>query len=270
MYCRNVKKVAVVFVVAALMLMPLSGAASPGSNIKVEKEEIEISGNEVTEKIFFTSILGSYNGTIEIWAPSNSHIECMGNEIKGNAQNNVVEINLEENGLMIPSHGTLLINVSYALKGNFDYKVLYPTDLMTIALKTKDYPRGNIPLKYEGNDMYTSNLTSVEKDTSISIEFVKQSAAGGMNAMSAVAGSVAILLAILLLAFAIRRRREEGLLAKEPVESLELRKRLLTDALKTLEIEHEKKKIPDAYYRSIKDYFKKEAIRVLREIDRRK
>ncbi|RLF62870.1 MAG: hypothetical protein DRN31_03590 [Thermoplasmata archaeon] len=91
-----------------------------------------------------------------------------------------------------------------------------------------------------------------------------------MSALSLVAGAVAILLAILLIALTIKRRREEKLLEKEPVEALELRKRLLTDALKTLEIEHEKKKIPDAYYRSIKDYFKKEAIRVLREIDRRK
>ena len=270
MYCRNVKKVAVVFVVAALLLVPLSIAASPGSNIKVEKEEIEISGNKVSEKIFFTSILGSYNGTVEIWAPSDCHVECMGNAVNGNAQNNVVEINLGENGLMIPSDGTLLINVSYTLKGNFEYKVIYPTDLMELTIKTGKYPRGNIPLKYEGNGIYTSNLTSMEKDASISIEFVEQSAVGGMSALSLVAGAVAILLAILLIALTIKRRREEKLLEKEPVEALELRKRLLTDALKTLEIEHEKKKIPDAYYRSIKDYFKKEAIRVLREIDRRK
>jgi len=270
MYCQNVKKVAVVFVVAALLLMALSSSAAPGSNIKIEKEEISISDGKVVEKLFFASTLGSYNGTISIWAFSDYKIECMGHDIEGNLNGNVVDIDLGENGLVIPSTGTLLINVSYTLKDKFEYTTLYPTDLIEITIDTGNYPRGNIPLKYEGNDIYSSNLTSLEKDTSIWMEFIERQSSESTDNLSLIAGAVAIFFAVLLLAFAIRRRREEGLLAKESIEALELRKRLLTDALKTLEIEHEKKKIPDTYYRSIKDYFKKEAIRVLREIDRRK
>jgi len=42
------------------------------------------------------------------------------------------------------------------------------------------------------------------------------------------------------------------------------------DALKTLEKEHEKKKISDVYYGSIKDYLKDETITVMREQEKRK
>ena len=68
----------------------------------------------------------------------------------------------------------------------------------------------------------------------------------------------------------MRRHGHDRRLETEPADALQLRKRLLTDALKTLEVEHENKKIPDAYYQSIKSYFKNEAVRVLRELDRRK
>ena len=270
MYCQNVKKLAIVFVVGALLLLSSGSYAAPGSNVKIEREEISISGGEVTEKIFFASTLGSYNGTINIWAPSDCKIECRGSSIDGNAHDGMVDINLGANGLEIPSRGTLLLNISYTLKNNFEYTILYPTDLMEITIKAADYPRGNIPLKYGGNSIYTSNLTALEKDTQIWIEFIEQQSSENASSIYIMAGVVAIFLAVILIAFAVRRRGEEGILAKESTEALELRKRLLTDALKTLEIEHEKKKIPDAYYRSIKDYFKKEAIKVLREIDRRR
>ena len=77
-----------------------------------------------------------------------------------------------------------------------------------------------------------------------------------------------VLLAILLV-MTRRRGVRDRRLESEPAEALQLRKRLLTDALKTLEVEHDKKKIPDTYYQSIKSYFKDEAVRVMRELDRR-
>jgi len=255
---------------AALLLVPLCHAVSPGTNIKVEKDDISISGDKVTERIFFISTIGKYNGTIEIWVPSDHYqVEYGGNELAGVMGGNIFEVNLGEQGIVIPAGGNISLNVSYSIKNKFEDRVIYPTDLMEINVNTAEYPRGNIPVEYKGNNMYTSNLKLLEKDDLIWIEFMKESSAGGMNEISILMGVVAILLAIILIAFAVKGRSREGNLGKESVEALGLRKRLLTDALKTLELEHDKKKIPDTYYRSIKDYFKKEAVRVLRELDRR-
>ncbi|MEA2054203.1 MAG: hypothetical protein U9O96_03670 [Candidatus Thermoplasmatota archaeon] len=268
---RKIAVIAIALSAVALLLMPYS-ASSPGDNIKVEKEDISIVGDEVNERIFFTSTLGKYNGTIEIWATSNPKIECEGKELAGVFEENIVEINLGENGIVIPAGGNISINVSYTIDGKFENRIIYHTDLMEINIESAKYPRGNIPIEYKGGNEYASTLKSLEKGDGFWVEFVEISPGGKTNIdiLSILAGSVAILLAIVLIALAGKKRKDERRLGKEPVEALELRKKLLTNSLKALEIEHDKKKIPDAYYRSIKDYFKGEAVKVLKELDRRK
>jgi hypothetical protein len=259
---------AVTYLITLALLVPLCHASSSGDNIKVRKEEIRISGNEVNEKIFFISKLGTYNGTVEIWvSSSNYELEYKGEKLEGILEGNVVELSLGDYGIVIPAGGNISINVSYILENKFEHKIIYSTDLVDIRIESSKYPRGNIPLEYKGDDVYTSSLISREKDDYIWIEFMEKISGGEINTTTLVIGLVAIL-AIIFIAF-ITKKRATVKLGKESVEALELRKKLLTDALKTLEIEHNKKKIPDSYYRSIKDYFKGETIKVLRELDKR-
>ena len=99
--------------------------------------------------------------------------------------------------------------------------------------------------------------------------FVQLSSEGTWGLLTVILGGLTLVFAVALLLVLLRRGKRDRALEKEPVEALELRKRLLTDALKTLEVEHDNKKIPDAYYQSIKHSFKQEAVRVLRELERR-
>ncbi len=263
------RKVALISVVvlSALMLMPLH-ASSSETGVTIEKAEVSISGHEVNEKIYFSSTV-EYNGTLQLWMPSENYkVECMGKELSGTLDGYALSINLGEQGITVPAGGAISLNVTYTLKNRFEYRALYPAGPTNITVKSEEYPRGNIPIIYEGNNIYSSNVASMEKDSSIWIEFVEESSTG-TNLSSVLMGSFAVLVAIIIIFLIVKRRRGESSLGKESSEALELRKRLLTDALKTLEMEHDKKKIPDTYYRSIKDYFKKEAIKVLRELDRR-
>ena len=261
------KRIALISAIAisALMLV-LPCYAFPVDGITVDRAEIDISGNDVSEHLLFSSS-SVYNGTLELWIPSDKYeVEYMGNELAGTMQDSVLSINLSEQGIVIPAGKNISLNVSYSIGNIFDYRVMYPTDEMVITIHSGNYLRGSIPVRYDGNGIYTSDIASLQKGDSISIEFAAEKE---KVSISVIAGAVAVVFAILIIAYILKRRGADGMLGKESVEALELRKRLLTDALKTLEVEHEKKKIPDAYYRSIKEYFKKEAIRVLRELDRR-
>jgi len=261
------KRIALMFAIAISALMLVSPCyAFPVDSINVDKAEINISGNDVSEHLLFSSS-SVYNGTLELWIPSDKYnVEYMGNELTGTLENSVLSINLGEQGIVIPAGKNISLNVSYSIGNKFDYRVMYPTSEMELTINSGKYLRGSIPVKYEGNGVYTSNITSLQKGDFILIEFAAEKETIGM---SMIAGAVAVIFALLIIAYILKRRGADGMLGKESVEALELRKRLLTDALKTLEVEHEKKKIPDVYYRSIKEYFKKEAIRVLRELDRR-
>lgn len=265
------RKVALVSVIAiaALLVIPYCHAASTGESIKIERVEINISEGDVSEHLWFSST-ADYNGTLKFWMPSDKYsVEYMGNQLTGTPDGNVLTIDLGGHNLTIPAGGNISVNVNYTIKDRFEYRVNYPTEEMDITVNSGKYPRGNIPIKYEGNGIYTSNLASLQENDSFWIEFVGETSRGGAVSISTLAGAIAVLLALAIIVFILKKRGADSTLGKESVEALELRKRLLTDSLKTLEIEHEKKKIPDAYYRSIKEYFKKEAIKVMREIDRR-
>ncbi len=78
---------------------------------------------------------------------------------------------------------------------------------------------------------------------------------------------IGIIIAMALARYLSKPRKK---MEKESIQSLELRKKLLVDALKTLEKEHDEGKIPDSYYESIKGDFKKQAVEVLKELDEKK
>ncbi len=82
--------------------------------------------------------------------------------------------------------------------------------------------------------------------------------------------TIALIGVIIAMALARYLSKPRKKMERESIQSLELRKKLLVDALKTLEKEHDEGKIPDSYYESIKGDFKKQAVGVLKELDEKK
>ena len=269
------KKVLVGITIAIILLMPLCRSDEDEikkEGILVESNNVVINNNMVEEEIVYKSTLSNYNGTLQIWAPyEDTKIKYEENILEGEREGDIISIYLGDYNITIPFGETISLKVSYALSDTFEKKFIYQTDKVKIQIHSEKYPRGNIPLTYMGNNTYTysSNL-SFNPGDSFWLEFIEQKREE-TNVVSLTFGIVAIFLALVLVGYiAVGVRRKGKTLAKESDEALELRKRLLMDALKTLEIEHDKGKIPDVYYASIKDYFKGEAIKVLKEIERRK
>jgi hypothetical protein len=215
----------------------------------------------------------SYNDTLYFWISSESTdvtIECQSLDIM--FQRPVptnVSMNLGENNLSIPINGNLLVNLSYSLSPPFDKKLVYKTYALEITISAEDYPWGSIPLLYDSlSDTYVSILG--EQDTSFyfTLDFISPPSPSLWNMVSFILLGVVILLVLVILFILYRPKKDR--MAKEPIESLELRKKLLMDILKTLEIERSKGKVPDTYYSVIKDDYKKEAVKVIQELEKRK
>ncbi len=215
----------------------------------------------------------SYNGTLYFWISGKSKdvaIECQGLDVVFQrlvATN--VSINLGENNLSIPPNGHLMVNLSYSLPPPFDKKLVYKTDALEVTIAAEDYPRGNIPIHYDSlSDTYVSILGAQDSSFSFTLDFVSSPSSSIWNMVTLVLLGL-VILSVLILLF-IRYRPKKDKIAKEPTESLELRKKLLMDILKTLEIERSKGRVPDTYYSVIKDDYKKEAVKVIQELEKRK
>jgi len=215
----------------------------------------------------------SYNGTLYFWISGKSKdvaIECQGLDVVFQrlvATN--VSINLGENNLSIPPNGHLMVNLSYSLPPPFDKKLVYKTDALEVTIAAEDYPRGNIPIHYDSlSDTYVSILGAQDSPFSFTLDFVSSPSSAIWNMVTFVLLGLVILLVLILLF--IRYRPKKDRITKEPTESLELRKKLLMDILKTLEIERSKGRVPDTYYSVIKYDYKKEAVKVIQELEKRK
>ncbi|HHH77940.1 MAG TPA: hypothetical protein ENL18_01840, partial [Thermoplasmatales archaeon] len=99
--------------ISALMLV-LPCYTFPVDGINVDRAEVVISGNDVSEHLLFSSS-SVYNGTLELWIPSDKYeVEYMGNELTGAMQDSVLSINLSEQGIVIPAGKNISLNVSYS------------------------------------------------------------------------------------------------------------------------------------------------------------
>jgi hypothetical protein len=205
-----------------------------------------------------------------MWFPEKSEsllIENYGIAIICHWENSTtVSINLSENQLSIQPNKDIKLNVSYSSPSPFFKKLMYKTRSLRIEIAGKEYPRGNIPLEYNpAEDKYISPLEPKDIPFTVEINFVSSSIPQWNSS------SIFLLALVVILSFVIifLLRPKINRLEKEPDESLELRKKLAMESLKTLEKEREKGKVPDAYYNLIKGSFKKEAVRILRELEKR-
>ena len=215
----------------------------------------------------------SYNDSLYFWISGDSKdvaIECQGLDVlfhRPVATN--ITINLEENNLSIPLNGHLLVNFSYSLPPPFDKKLVYKTNTLVITIASENYPRGSIPIRYDSiSDTYVSILEKQDSSFSFTLDFVSSPSSLIGNMVFFVLLGLVILLVLILLYILYRPQKNK--MAKEPTESLKLRKKLLMDLLKTLEIERSKDRVPDTYYSVIKDDYKKEAVKVIQELEKRK
>jgi hypothetical protein len=215
----------------------------------------------------------SYNESLYFWISGESKdvaIECQGLDVvfqRPLATN--VTLNLGENNLSIPPNGHLIVNLSYSLPSPFDKKLVYKTDSLEITITAEDYPRGSIPIHYDSmSDTYISVLGAQDASFSLTLDFFSSPSSYIWDMVTFVLLGLVILLVLILLY--ILYRPPQNRIAKEPTESLELRKKLLMEILKTLEIERSKGRVPDTYYSVIKDDYKKEAVKVIQELEKRK
>jgi len=269
------KKVLFGITIAVILLIPLCQGDEDNvkkESIVVERHHIFINNSMVDEKIVYKSVLSDYNGTLEIWAPAeNVDIEYDGTFLTGDREGNIISIYLGDYNITIKLGGNISLKAKYSISDTFEKKFLYKTDEVVIEIRSEKYPRGSIPLVYIGDDTYTyTSDHPFDPEDSFRLEFIEK-IQKETDTMSLIFGLAAIILAIILIGYiAVGMKGKQKTLAKESDEALELRKKLLMDALKTLEIEHDKGKISDVYYNSIKNYFKGEAIKVLKEMERRK
>jgi len=215
----------------------------------------------------------SYNGTLYFWISSESTdvtVECRGLDIVFQRPVSTnVSMNLGEHNLSIPINGHLLVNLSYSLSSPFDKKLVYNTDAFEITISAEDYPWGSIPLHYDSlSGTYVSILGKQDTSFSFTLDFVSPPSPSLWNMVTFVLLGLVILLVLVLLFILYRPKKNR--VAKEPTESLELRKKLLMELLKTLEIERSKGRVPDTYYSVIKDDYKKEAVKIIQELENRK
>ena len=253
----------------AVLLIPFAQSIPVASEVSVSEHHIIVNEDAVIETITFMAGADAYNGILTISAPDDYNARSQGMMLTGTWADGQVQFNLTAFDLRIPAGGLLQVNITAARSDNLERSVIYPTAHLTLTLDADDYLRGNIPLVYGfQQNMYTSDLHDVAPGRDILIQFAAASEHDTISFLTLILSSAVVVMAILLL-LVLRWHGRDRRLETEPDDALQLRKRLLTDALKTLEVEHDNKKIPDTYYHSIKGYFKNEAVRVLRELDRR-
>lgn len=220
-----------------------------------------------------TQKLLSYNGSLYFWVSDKSKdltIESQGLDIvyeKKTATN--VSINLAEHNLSIQPNGHIRFNLSYSLSSPFFKKLAYRTHTLQVTIMSEDYPRGNIPIHYDSlTDTYVSSLKMQDSSFSFNIDFVSPISCSIWN-MHSLFLLVIVILLLVIVAYLVYHPKKNKI-EKEPTESLELRKKLLMNLLKTLESERAKGKAPDTYYNIIKNDYKKKAVKIIQELEKRK
>ncbi|MBS3773198.1 MAG: hypothetical protein KGY55_03255 [Candidatus Thermoplasmatota archaeon] len=263
------KRMCAVAMLAVLLMPAVMPAvdAAPDSSIAVSEEIIHVAGGEVTLTVVFESQTGDYNGTVAVWAPADAILTCQDVELQPSWNGSVATVDLGAHGISIPAGETVSVIVRYTRDGDIMHRMLYDATV-NVTVDSDAYARANIPLSYAAGG-YTGTATLTKGDV-VTITFTSEGGGDGGDGLLYLAAGLAVgaLIAGAIM-YALRRQQRDRHLEKEPVEALEMRKKLLTRLLKQLEIERDKGNIADAYYQSIKDSFKEQAVRVMREIDRR-
>ena len=257
-------------IVAMLVLLPLAALpdadAAPRGTITVTGETIDVTDDTVTLTMLFESQGGTYNGTVDVWAPADATLTCQGIELTPTWNESIATVDLAAHDLSIPAGGTLNLTARYSRDGDVVHQMLYDTPV-AVTVDSTAYVRSSVPLSYAGGS-YTGTASLEDGDT-VTISFTSGAADDSNTLLYLAVGlAIAVLIGLAVMAL-LRRQRRDRHLEKEPMEALQMRKKLLTQLLKQLDIERDKGKIADAYYQSIRDSFKEEAVQVMREIDRR-
>lgn len=264
-----IKRILIVALLALLLAFPaaMTGTAAPDSLASLSGETIHVAGGEVTVSMVFESQTGAYNGTIDVRAPADATITCQGITLDPVWNGSIATVDLGAHGLAVPADGNITLTASFPRDGDVVHRMLYDATV-TVTVDSDGYVRSNIPLSFaHGSYTGTASLVTGEE---VSISFPSPGRDEDGATMLYLGGGLAVgALAAGAAMFLLQRRRRDRYLEKEPVEVLEMRKKLLTQLLKQLEIERDKGKIADTYYQSIKDSFKEQAVEVMRELDRR-
>ena len=257
-------------IVALLVLLPLAvlpdADAAPRGTITVTGETIDIIDGTVTLTMLLKSEGGIYNNTVDVWVPADTTLTIQGIELGSTWNENIATVDLAAHNLSIPASGTLTLTARYARDGDVVHQMLYDAPI-TITINSTTYIRSTIPLSYKGGS-YTGTA-SLEDGDMVTISFSSGDANEENTQIYLALGLAGGALVGIVVMTLLRRQHRDHHLEKEPVEALQMRKKLLTQLLKQLDIEQDKGKIADAYYKSIRDSFKEEAVQVMREIDRR-
>lgn len=282
---------------AALLLVPAIEAAAPAGAV-VDKEtdtvkQVTTTTNHISEKVeFHVTVTSQYNGN---WSfdIQPGHQNLQGFAIRNGEEQNV-NVSVVKDG---SGHDTAYVNLSalhtaiatsdtFAIRFEYDVGPTYdrfvtsePAQLVVYAEPIDDQiPIGeNLPDFFPTSDRYHAVDEDVADGHHYTVKFVTVQATGGGGTrdmtpyLFALAGvAVGFLIALMLARRGLIAQKEKKFVkggAMESRDMLTARRRALMAALKELELAHEAKEIPDSAYAPLKEEYKAQTVRVMRNLE---
>ncbi len=283
---------------AALLLVPVVDAAPPGGAV-VDKEtdtvrQVTTTTNHISEKIEFrVTVTSQYNGN---WSfdiqPGHQNLQGFASR---NGQEQNVSVSVVNDG---SGHDTAYVNLSalhtaiatsdkFSIRFEYDVGPTYdrfvtsePAQLVVYAEPIDDQiPVGeNLPNFFPTSDRYHAVDENVADGHHYTLSFVAVQTTGNGGAtrdmtpyLYALVGVIAgFLIALMLARRGLIAQKEKKFVkggAMESRDMLTARRRTLMAALKELELAHEAKEIPDNAYAPLKEEYKAQTVRVMRNLE---
>ena len=287
-----------VFLIALVLLVPATEASAPQGAV-VDREtdtvtETSTNANHVSEKIdFHVTVTSEYQGnwTFEI-QPGHQNLRTFatrnGEEQSVNATvvadgsgHDVVYVDLSAIHTAIQTTDTFSIRFEYDVGPTYDrYVTSEPAQLIVYAVPLEGrIPNGEgIPAFVDIGERYHAGVENPSDGQHYLVEFLDAPAAQPTRGTTdftpyvfAVAGIVVGFLLALFLArkgmIAQKAKKFEKGGTMESRDMLEARRRTLMAALKELELAHEAKEVPDNAYAPLKEEYKAQTVRVMRNLE---
>lgn len=285
---------------ATLLLVPAIDAAPPaGAVVDRETDTVEQSTattNHISEKIEFrVTVTSQYNGN---WSfdiqPGHQNLQAFASR---NGDEQAVNVSVVKDGR---GHDTAYVNLSavhtaiatsdmFSIRFEYDVGPTYdrfvtsePAQLVIYAEPLDDrVPVGeNVPEFFPTETRYHAVAQNVGDGHHYTVEFVTVQAEGpgGTRDLTPYLYAFVGVIVGFLLALTLARR---GMIAQktkkfekggamESRQMLEARRRTLMAALKELELAHDAKEIPDNAYAPLKEEYKAQTVRVMRNLEDKK
>lgn len=286
-----------ILLLAALLFVPVIDAAAPAGAV-VDKQtdtvkQVTTTTNHISEKIEFrVTVTSQYNGN---WSfdiqPGHQNLQAFairnGDEqnvnvsvVKDGSGHDTAYVNLSALHKAIATSDTFSIRFEYDVGPTYDRIVTSePAQLVVYAEPIEDQiPVGeNLPNFFPTSDRYHAVDEDVADGHHYTVKFVTvQTTGGGATRdmtpyLYALVGVVAgFLIALMLARRGMIAQKEKKFVkggAMESRDMLTARRRTLMAALKELELAHEAKEIPDNAYAPLKEEYKAQTVRVMRNLE---